>query len=91
MEFHLPDEVTQNIKAYFPRDKDKSSPTSPIMKDFIETVEKLTTLPPELACLQGHVNPNKSFTQHVFDVLDVLRDYGIRSDLSNLCGNLYIG
>ena len=91
MEFQLPDEVSQNIKAYFPRDKDKSSPTSPIMKSFIETVEKLTTLPPELACLEGDVNPNKSFTQKVVDVLDVLRDYGIRSDLSNLCCNLYIG
>ena len=87
MEFHLPDEVTQNIKAYFPRDKDMFSPTSHVMKPFIKTVNDLTTTPPELACW---ANNDASFSRKVFDVLDVLGDYGILSDLSNLTGDLYI-
>jgi hypothetical protein len=77
MEFHLPDEVTQNINAYMPRDKDKSSPTSPIMKSFIDTVNDLARF-------------EASFSRKAFDVLIILDEYGIRSDLSNLCGDLYI-
>ena len=75
MEFQLPDEVSQNIKAYFPRDKDKSSPTSPIMKSFIETVNDLARF-------------EASFSRKAFDVLNILDEYGIHNDLSNLCGDL---
>ncbi len=90
MEFHLPDEVTQNINAYVPRDKDMFSPKSHVMKPFIKTVNDLTTTPPELAWLQCWVNTDVSFSRKVFDVLDILGEYGIRSDLSNLSGDLYI-
>ena len=77
MEFHLPDEVSQNINAYMPKDKDKSSPTSPIMKSFIETVNDLAKL-------------EASFSRKAFDVFNILGEYGIHNDLSNLCGDLYI-
>jgi hypothetical protein len=90
MEFHLPEEVTQNIKAYIPRGKDMFSPTSHVMKPFIKTVNDLTTIPPELTWLRCWVNNDASFSRKVFDVLDVLGDYGILSDLSNLSGDLYI-
>ena len=83
MEFHLPDEVTQNINAYMPRDKDKSSPTSPFMKSFIETVNDLTRTPPDQASVEA------SFSRKAFDVLNILDEYGIHNDLSNLCGDLY--
>ena len=75
MEFHLPDEVTQNINAYMPRDKDKSSPASPIMKSFIETVNDLAGF-------------EASFSRKAFDVLNILDEYGIHSDRTNLCGDL---
>ena len=77
MEFHLPDEVTQNINAYMPKDKDKSSPTSPIMKSFIETVSDLARF-------------EASSSRKAFDVLNILDEYGIHNDLTNLCGDLYI-
>ena len=77
MEFHLPDEVTQNINAYMPKDKDMFSPTSPIMKSFSETVNDLARF-------------EASFSRKAFDVLNILDEYGIHNDLSNLCGDLYI-
>jgi len=40
MEFHLPDEVTQNINAYMPRDRDMFSPTAAIMQRAIKEVER---------------------------------------------------
>ena len=87
MEFHLPTEVTQHINAYIPRDKNNMSPTSPLINDFVKTVNALTTIPPELASLESLV-VNSSFSRKAFNVLSVLDEYGIRSDLSNLCRNL---
>ena len=87
MEFHLPTEVTQHIKAYIPRDKNNMSPTSPLINDFVTTVNALTTIPPELASLESLVI-DSTFSRKAFNVLNVLDEYGIRSDLSNLCRNL---
>ena len=87
MEFHLPTEVTQHINAYIPRDKNNMSPTSPLINDFIKTVNDLTKIPPELASLESLV-VDSSFSRKAFNVLNVLDEYGIRSDLSNLCRNL---
>ena len=39
MEFHLPDEVSQNINAYMPKDKDMFSPTAAIVKEAIKDSE----------------------------------------------------
>jgi hypothetical protein len=83
MEFQLPTKVTQHINAYMPRDKDKMSPTSPLINDFIKTVNALTTIPPELAILENLV-VDSSFSRKAFNVLSVLDEYGIRSDLKNL-------
>jgi hypothetical protein len=88
MEFHLPDEVTQNITAYMPRDTDMFSPTYPLMNSFIQTVNDLTRTPPELASLHGGLIADTSFSRKAFDVLNVLEEYGIHNDLSNLCGDL---
>ena len=38
MAAQLPTEVTQHINAYMPRDKNNMSPTSPLINDFIKTV-----------------------------------------------------
>ena len=83
MEFHLPTEVTQHINAYIPRDKNNMSSTSPLINDFIKTVNALTTIPPELASLESLVI-DSTFSRKAFNVLNVLDEYGIRSDLSNL-------
>jgi hypothetical protein len=87
MAAQLPNEVTQHINAYIPRDKNNMSPTSPLINDFIKTVNTLTAIPPELASLEIS-DINVSFSCKAFDVLSVLDEYGIRSDLSNLCRNL---
>ena len=83
MEFHLPTEVTQHINAYIPRDKNNMSPTSPLINDFVKTVNDLTKIPPELASLESLVI-DSSFSRKAFNVLNVLDEYGIRSDLSKL-------
>ena len=44
MEFHLPDEVTQNITAYMPKDKDMFSPTAAIVKQAMKISERLFML-----------------------------------------------
>ena len=87
MAAQLPNEVTQHINAYIPRDKNNMSPTSPLIKDFVKTVNDLTKIPPELASLESLV-VDSSFSRKAFSVLNVLGEYGIRSDLSNLCRNL---
>ena len=87
MAAQLPNEVTQHINAYIPRDKNNMSPTSPLINDFIKTVNALTAIPPELASLESLVI-DSSFSRKAFNVLNVLDEYGIRSDLSNLCRNL---
>ena len=87
MEFHLPTEVTQHINAYIPRDNNNMSLTSPLINDFVRTVNALTTTPPKLASLESLV-VNSSFSRKAFNVLSVLDEYGIRSDLSNLCRNM---
>ena len=58
-----------------PKDNSKSSLTSPIMKSFIETVNDLARF-------------EATFSRKAFDVLNILDEYGIRNDLSNLCGDL---
>ena len=89
MEFQLPTEVTQHINAYIPRDKDKMCPTSPLVNDFIKTVDKLTTIPPELASLESLVI-DSSFSRKAFNVLNVLDEHGIRTDLSNIWVLVYL-
>ena len=85
MEFCLSDEVAWCIRDYIPRDKDQLSPTSILMKDFIDVVGDLTAHHPEFEVLPGYSVDDRSFASKAFDVIQIMEEYGLRSDLSNLC------